>query len=117
MSDNTPSPNPNPVFARSIIGGKKTAKLEARVSEDLKEELRRKWHDEGFSSESECLEMLVAVYLRGIDHIRSVQEERLTRVGRLSDIKASAPRSSVGGIIKKVIGPWSSDQVVKDAHD
>lgn len=110
MSDNNITPAPTePVFARSIIGGKKTAKLEARVSEDLKEELRRKWHDEGFSSESECLEMLVAVYLRGIDHIRSVQEERLMRVGRLSDIKAT-----VSGTIQKFM---SRGQAAKETHE
>lgn len=77
--------DPLPLFARSVIGGKKNSKLEARVSDDLKEAVRRKWHDAGFESESEWLEMLAAVACFGAEHVRMVQEQRLARVGVLSD--------------------------------
>ena len=78
----------SPMFARAVIGGKKTAKLEARVSDDLKEAVRRKWHDGGFESESEWLEMLAAVACFGTEHVRMVQEQRLRRVSLLSDVSA-----------------------------
>lgn len=81
---NNPS-DQHPMFARSIIGGKKNSKLEARVSDDLKEAVRRKWHDAGFESESEWLEMLAAVACFGTEHVRMVQEQRLRRVSSLSD--------------------------------
>ena len=74
-----------PMFARSVIGGKKNSKLEARVSDDLKEAVRRKWNDSGFESESEWLEMLAAVACFGHEHVRMVQEQRLRRVSSLSD--------------------------------
>lgn len=83
------SPHDNdrpPLFARAVIGGKKTSKLEARVSDDLKEAVRRKWHDAGFDSESEWLEMLAAVACFGADHVRMLQEQRLRRVIHLSDV-------------------------------
>lgn len=75
-----------PMFAKAIIGGKKNSKLEARVSDDLKEAVRRKWNDAGFESESEWLEMLAAVACFGAEHVRMVQEQRLRRVSSLSDV-------------------------------
>ena len=71
--------------SRAIIGSKKIEKIEARVSYELKEALRRRWVDAGFSSESEYLEMLVSVNLFGADHVHSVMARRLDAVGHLSD--------------------------------
>lgn len=108
MSDNNITPT-KPVFARAIIGGKKTEKLEARCSDELKEAVRRKWHDDGFSSESEWLEMLAAVAVFGVDHIRTVQEERLLRVGFLSDIG-----TTIVGAVKNAMG---RGQATKETHE
>lgn len=110
MSDNNITPAPTkPVFARAIIGGKKTEKLEARCSGELKEAVRRKWHDDGFSSESEWLEMLAAVAVFGYDHILSVQEERLKRVSFLSDMG-----ETFSGLFKSVMG---RGQAAKETHE
>lgn len=87
--------DPLPMFARSTIGGKKTEKLEARVSDELKEAVRRRWTDDGFGSESEWLEHLVAVACFGFEHVRMVHEQRLRRVGYLSD--SLAPVAKPGG--------------------
>lgn len=81
-----------PLFARAVIGGKKNSKLEARVSDDLKEAVRRKWVDDGFESESEWVEMVAAVACFGADHVRMVQEQRLRRVSSLSDAVSKMPR-------------------------
>ena len=78
--------SPIPMFARSTIGGKKTEKIEARVSDELKEAIRRRWMDDGFSSESEWLEHLASIACFGFEHVRMLQEARLRRVGCLSDI-------------------------------
>lgn len=74
-----------PMFARSILGGKKSSKLEARVSDELKERVRRRWMDLGFGSESEYLETLATVDCVGKEHVRMVQDRRLGMVGSLSD--------------------------------
>lgn len=74
-----------PMFSRSILGGKKSSKLEARVSDELKEGVRRRWVDLQFSSESEYLEYLATVDCFGKGHVRMVQERRLGLVSSLSD--------------------------------
>ncbi len=73
------------MFARSILGGKKSSKLESRVSDELKEAVRRRWMDMRFSSESEYLEYLATVDCFGKSHVRMVMEARLGMVGVLSD--------------------------------
>lgn len=78
--------NTDAQHARSIDGGKKNEKLEARVSDDLKEAFRRRWLDAGFSSESECLEKLAAVFAWGAEHVRMMEEQKLRRVSLLSDV-------------------------------
>lgn len=74
-----------PMFSRSILGGKKSSKLEARVTDELKEGVRRRWVDLQFSSESEYLEYLATVDCFGKGHVRMVQERRLGLVSSLSD--------------------------------
>lgn len=83
-----------PMFARSILGGKKLARIESRVSDDLKEAVRRRWMDLGFESESQYVEYLATVDCFGKDHIRMVHERRLARVRSLS---ADAPEAGGGG--------------------
>jgi hypothetical protein len=77
-------------MARSPIGGKKTAKIEFRCSDDLKDELARRARDLGFSSESELAELLLAVGLFGKGHVAMVQQQRLERVVKLSDEEGGA---------------------------
>ncbi|WP_284335416.1 hypothetical protein [Comamonas sp. NoAH] len=79
------------MFARATIGGKKTEKLEARVSDELKEAVRRRWKDDGFGSESEWLEHVIAIACFGFEHVRMVQEQRLRRVSFVSDIVQPNP--------------------------
>ncbi|WP_312463521.1 hypothetical protein [Comamonas sp.] len=86
--DFTPIP-----FSRSLIGGKKTEKFEGRVSYDLKELARRKWSDDGFQSESEYIEFLVAVDVCGVDHVRSLIQQRYGRVFSLSDKRQTSEGS------------------------
>lgn len=84
-SDDSAAPG-LPMFARSILGGKKTSKLEARVSDELKEGVRRRWVDLQFSSESEYLEYLASVDCFGKGHVRSLLERRIELVSGLSDV-------------------------------
>ena len=77
--------NDNPMLSRALIGGKKTEKFEARVSDELKEAARRRWADLGYRSESEYIEELVVVGIFGVEHLRSLMEQRLARISRSSD--------------------------------
>lgn len=72
-----------PHFSRSCIGGKKTAEVKFRTSDDLKDELARRARELGFSSESELAELLLAVGLFGKSHVASFQQQRLERAARL----------------------------------
>jgi hypothetical protein len=86
------------MFSRSIVGGKKTAKMEARVSDELKEAMRRKWMDAGFNSEAEYLETLVSCDVFGLEHVRMVMDRRIASVcnvavlGQESDGKTNGER-------------------------
>lgn len=82
--ENIPTEN-LPLFSRSIMGGKKNSKLEARITDELKESVRRRWSDRGFSSESEYLEMLVMVDVFGREHVSMMHTQRLRMVCGLSD--------------------------------
>jgi hypothetical protein len=85
MPIETDSERDLPMFSRSILGGKKSSKLEARVSDELKESVRRRWNDLGFSSESEYLEHLATIDCFGKEHVRMMLERRLGMVSGLSD--------------------------------
>lgn len=84
-TDAQPGNEMPPMFARSVLGGKKTARVESRVSDDLKEAIRRRWMDLGFDSESQYVEYLATVDCFGKDHIRMVQNQRLSMVRTLSE--------------------------------
>lgn len=79
-------------FSRPLLGSKKTAKVEARISDELKELVRRAWIDNGFESESEWLENIIAVQVLGTEHVRTIYEQRMARVCGVSD---KAPAGSV----------------------
>lgn len=72
-------------FSRAILGGKKTRKLEARCSDELKEGVAMRFRALGFHSESEYLEYIATVDVFGIDHIRMVHDRRLAMVLASSD--------------------------------
>jgi hypothetical protein len=70
-------------FSRSCIGGKKTAEVKFRTSDDLKDELARRARELGFSSESELAELLLAIGLFGKSHVAMFQQSRLDRAAKL----------------------------------
>lgn len=71
------------LFARSPMGGKRTAKAEARITEETKEAMRRKCHELGIT-ESDYLDRLICVSLYGIDHVLNVERQRTAMVCGLS---------------------------------
>lgn len=79
-----------PAFARSV-GGKRSARIEARVTDELKMDLARKCHELGMT-ESEFIDRLVAISLYGLDHVLSIERRRTELVCGLS---ATSPRSGV----------------------
>jgi len=78
----------SPVFARTAFGGKRSAKIEARVHDETKIDLTRKCHELGIS-ESEYLAHLVEVSLYGVDFVLRRYERHtaavLGKTGRESD--------------------------------
>ena len=72
-----------PLFARTMTGAKRTAKVEARVTDDLKFDLQRRCHELAMS-ESDYIDRLVSISLYGIEHVRSVELSRIEQVCGLS---------------------------------
>lgn len=72
-----------PMFARSTLGGKRTNKCEAKITDEMKFALERRAHELGMTI-SDYLERLLAVNLYGIDHVLNVERERTTKVIGLS---------------------------------
>lgn len=69
-----------PMFARTTIAGtKRTARIEARVTDETKNDLVRRCHELGMN-ESQFLELLVEANLYGIDHLLSMERERIKKV-------------------------------------
>jgi hypothetical protein len=77
-----------PVFARSLTGAKRTAKVEARVTDELKFDLQRRCHELSMS-ESDYIDRLVSISLYGIEHVRSVELSRIEQVCGLSGLGLS----------------------------
>lgn len=77
-------------FARSCIGGKRSARVEARVTDEMKFDCQRKAHELGMS-ESDYIERLLAVALYGIDHVLSVERERTKQVCGMSALFTGVP--------------------------
>ena len=74
--------NANPAFARAAIGGKKTAEIKARTSDEVKLTLARRCHELGMT-ESEYIDRLVAMSLFGVEHVISVEQQRTKAVAGL----------------------------------
>lgn len=77
--------NDTPVFARTAFGGKRSAKIEARIHDETKFDLTRKCHELGIS-ESEYLAHLVEVSLYGADHVLRMHQQRVAGVCGLSGL-------------------------------
>lgn len=76
-------PTDLPAFARSTMGPKRTSKIEARVADDTKFALARRVHELGMT-ESDFLDKLVCCTLFGVDHVVSIEQERIRQVMGLS---------------------------------
>lgn len=75
--------NDEPAFARSTLGGKRTAKAEARVTDELKFALDKRAHELGMTV-SDYIERLLTVNLFGETHVLSVEAARTRAVIGLS---------------------------------
>lgn len=78
-------------FSRSSIGGKKTAEVKFRCSDELKFELARRAREMGFNSESELGEFLVAIGLFGKRHVASFHLERIEKAAALFHDEGEQP--------------------------
>lgn len=72
-------------FARSVLGGKRTDRIESRVTDEMKLDLRRRCNELGMT-ESDYIERLVAVSLYGIEHVQMIEHERIRQVCGLSGL-------------------------------
>lgn len=69
-----------PMFARTTVAGtKRTARIEARVTDETKFDLVRRCRELGMN-ESQFLERLVEVSLYGVEHVLSIERERIEKV-------------------------------------
>lgn len=74
-----------PMFARSIGGQKRSSKIEARVTDELKFALQKRCHELSMT-ESDYLDCLVNMAVFGYEHVRSVEQKRLELVSGLSGL-------------------------------
>jgi hypothetical protein len=86
--------NPVTRFARGILGGKKTAKVEARVSDELKEGVERRFRELGFDSASEYVDFVLTMDVFGAEHVAMVMQRRISMVRSSSDV-----RPTEGGLL------------------
>lgn len=69
-----------PMFARATVAGtKRSSRIEARVTDETKMDLARRCRELGMN-ESQFIEQLVEVSLYGIDHLLSIERERIEKV-------------------------------------
>lgn len=68
-----------PMFARSFTGAKRTARVEARVTDETKFDLAKRCHEIGVT-ESDYVQQLIEISLYGFEHVTSVQAARLRLV-------------------------------------
>ena len=72
-------------FARSVLGGKRTDRIEARVTDEMKIDLKRRCNQLGMT-ESDYIERLVAVSLYGIEHVQMIERQRTEQVCGMSGL-------------------------------
>lgn len=66
-------------FARTAMGGKRTARVEARVTDETKFALAQRCHQIGIT-ESDFITNLVEMSLFGYEHVASFHQDRLRQV-------------------------------------
>lgn len=74
----------NSNFVCTVIGEKRSVKVEARVTDSLKFDLQRMCHDLGMT-ESDFIDRLVQVRVYGIEHVQMMERKRIAMVCGLSD--------------------------------
>jgi hypothetical protein len=72
-----------PAFARTVTGEKRSAKVEARVTDTLKFDLLRVCRELGMT-ESDFIDRLVQVRVYGLEHVQSMELKRIEMVCGLS---------------------------------
>ena len=70
------------LFARSVLGGKKTAEIGFRTTDELKFVMKRRAAECGMEL-GEWLERLGAIACFGIDHVASLEVKRTEKVAGL----------------------------------
>ncbi len=68
-----------PMFARSLLGGKKNSEVKARITDESKMKLQQRCHELGVT-ESDYVCRIIDVSLYGLDHVESVERERMRQV-------------------------------------
>lgn len=66
--------------ARSPLGGKKSAVLTLRVTDEMKFDLERRAHECGMASTSEYIERVLAINLYGLHHVVESERARTEKV-------------------------------------
>jgi hypothetical protein len=79
MPNERQTSNDEAQFSRSTLGGKKNSWVKGRVSDELKLDLAQLCHRLD-KSESEFIEQLLAARLYGLNHVKSVQQQKLDEV-------------------------------------
>lgn len=71
----TPDGEREPAFARSVMRGKRSARVEARVTEDLKFDLQRKCAELAIT-ESDYIDRLLCVSLYGPEAVLEMEQQK-----------------------------------------
>lgn len=82
-----------PMFTRSALGGKRSARIDTRVTDETKLALAKRCHELGIT-ESDFVNSLVEASLFGADHVLSMQRQRLIEVcGKAGIVPTNVRRS------------------------
>lgn len=67
------------LYSRSLCGGKKSSEVKSRITDESKFALQKRCHELGVT-ESDYVCQLIEVSLHGLEHVASIQRERLNKV-------------------------------------
>lgn len=79
-----------PMFSRSVVGGKKTSEVKARITDETKFALQRRCAELGIT-ESDYIDRLLCVSLFGFNAVLKAEHEKT----------------------EKIVGLWGADQLPK----
>lgn len=80
-----------PLFSRSTVGGKKSAEVKARITDEAKFTLQRRCAELGIT-ESEYIERLLCVSLFGFEEVLQAEREKTRKVVGLWGADTLHPR-------------------------